>query len=186
MRRRCAGLLLAALLSACGGIPLTSMPKLIALQGKILDANPSAFMIAVQADSRLTPAAGSSPVLNIDIKPKVEGDFPRVQRMLKMQTTEWSPILKGLSPAPAGRRWLVYSFTPESAGELRRIQEMFRELKGKSKGGSVALGISQDNIAARNPELGNTRWESWLQASREDGFFELWSGTLGELLAAGK
>lgn len=184
--RRVLALICGCLLAACGGIPLMSMPKLIALQGKLLDANPSAFMVAIQADTRLSPPAGSSPVLNIDIKPKEEGDFPRVQRMLKMQSSEWSPVLRGLSPAPAGRRWLVYSFTPESAAELRRIQETFRELKGKSKGGSVTLGISQENIAARNPELADTKWESWVQATREDGFFELWSGKLGDLLAHAK
>jgi len=180
---RLARFVLVACLAACSGIPILSLPKLIALQGKLLDASPEEFMIAIQADARLAPPTGSSPVLNIDIKPNEEGDYPRVQRMLGMQATGWSPLHKGLAPAPRGRKWLVYSFTPESAAELRRIQATFRDLKGKAKGGSVKLGISQESIAARNPELAGTKWESWLQASRADGFFELWSGALGDLLA---
>ena len=102
-----------------------------------------------------------------------------------MQAADWSARFTGLAPAAPGRKWLVYSFTPESAAELRRIQATFRDLKGKGKGGSVTLGIAQENVAARNPELSNTKWESWLQATRADGFFELWSGTLGDLLAKG-
>ena len=174
---------LATCLAACSGIPLMSMPKLIALQGKLLEANPEEFMIAIHADARLAPRPGSSPVLNIDIKPDAEGDFPRVKRMLGMQAADWSPRHTGLAPSGQGRKWLVYSFTPESAAELRQIQTAFRNLKGKAKGGSVTLGISQESVAARNPELGNTKWESWLQATKADGFFQLWSGTLGELLA---
>jgi len=112
-------LFLVAALAACSGIPILSLPKLIALQGKLLDANPEEFMIAIQADARLAPQAGSSPVLDIDIKPKDEGDYPRVQRILGMQATDWSPRHKGLAPAPSGRKWLVYSFTPESAAECR-------------------------------------------------------------------
>ena len=181
---RClAGLVVTICIASCSGIPLLSMPKLIALQGKLLDANPEEFMIAIQADARLAPPASASPVLNIDIKPDAPGDFPRVQRLLGMRAAEWSAAYKGLAPAPRGRKWLVYSFTPESAGELRQIQGTFRALKGKSKGATVTLGISQESLAARNRELANTKWESWLQATKSDGFFELWSGTLGELLA---
>ena len=66
---RLAGVSLALCLAACGGIPLMSMPKLIALQGKLLDANPEEFMVAIQTDTRVAPPPGSSPVLNIDIKP---------------------------------------------------------------------------------------------------------------------
>jgi len=40
-------LALAALLTACGGIPLRSVPQLVSLQGKLLDANPAEFMLAI-------------------------------------------------------------------------------------------------------------------------------------------
>ncbi|QJR15350.1 hypothetical protein [Usitatibacter palustris] len=178
--------LLPLFLAACSGIPLMSMPKLIALQGNLLDANPAEFMVAIQADSRLTPPPGSSPVLHLDVKPKEEGSFPRIQKMLKMQENDWSPALMGLKPAGKGRKWFIYAFTPESAEELRKVQAQFRAIKAQNKGGSLQLGIAQENVAAKNPELGNTKWESWLQVSRKDGFFELWSGTLGELVAQGQ
>lgn len=179
-------LVLPFVLAACGGIPLTSMPKLLALQANLLDANPAEFMVAIRADARLTPPPGSSPTLNLDIKPRDEGAFPRTQRMLKMQVVEWSPALKGLGPAERGRKWFVYGFTPEAAAELRKVQEQFRALKGSGKGGTVSIGIAQENVAARNPELGDTKWESWIQVARADGFFKLWAGTLAELLAAGR
>lgn len=179
-------LILALVLAACGGIPLASMPKLIALQGSLLEADPAEFMVAIQADARLTPPPGSAPMLQMDIKPRVEGQFPRIQKLLAMEAGNWSPALVGLKPAGAGRKWFIYGFTAGSAEELRKVQEQFRAIKGQGKGGSLSLGIAQENVAARNPELGPTKWQSWIQVARKDGFFELWSGTLGELLAHGK
>jgi hypothetical protein len=46
----------------------------------------------------------------------------------------------------------------------------------------VSVGISQEGVAPTDPALANTRWESWLQTSRREGFFELWSGTVAALL----
>jgi hypothetical protein len=92
-----------------------------------------------------------------------------------------------LSAPPEHRRWLIYSLAPESQAELSRIQNDFkrmRERKGKS-GGSLSLGIRQTGIATRDPTLADSRWESWLQTSTEEGFFELWSGTLGDILGQG-
>jgi hypothetical protein len=179
---------LVLVLSACGGIPLRSVPKLYALQSQLLDANPADFMVAIQADSRLTPPTGSAPVLSLVIKPTEAGAFESVDKKLAMRSSPWSANLKGLEASPPNRRWLVYSFTPESQAELSRIQAQFKrvkeERKGKS-GGTVQIGIAQENVAAKNPELANTKWESWLQTSKADGFFELWTGTLGELTSKG-
>lgn len=179
-------ILFALVLAACSGIPLTSMPKLVALRGTLLEANPAEFRVAIQADARLTPPQGSAPVLHMDIKPREEGQFPRIQKLLAMEAGDWSPVLVGLKPAGAGRRWFIYGFTAGSAEELRKVQDQFRAIKAAGKGGSLSLGIAQENVAARNPELGGTKWESWIQVARKDGFFELWSGTLGELLAQGQ
>ena len=96
----------------------------------------------------------------------------------------------GLKAAPLGRRWLIYSFTPESQAELVRIQTAVKRLQqdkqagsGPGKGGGrTYIGIAQEGIAARDPAFANTRWESWLQTRQSEGFYELWSGTVGALL----
>ena len=96
----------------------------------------------------------------------------------------------GLQAAPLGRRWLIYSFTPESQAELVRIQTAVKRLQqdkqagsGPGKGGGrTYIGIAQEGIAARDPAFANTRWESWLQTRQSEGFYELWSGTVGALL----
>ena len=41
---------------------------------------------------------------------------------------------------------------------------------------------SVTSVAPTDPALANTRWESWLQISRREGYFELWSGTVAALL----
>jgi hypothetical protein len=48
------------------------------------------------------------------------------------------------------------------------------------------VGIFQEGVAAKDPALVNTRWDSWLQTSRREGFFELWSGSIAELLKRAK
>ena len=179
----CAGASL--VLMACGGVPLSSVPRLMALQGELLSMNPAEFMLAVQTDERLVPPAGSTPTLNIDIRPREEGAFERVERKLPMRVAVASAPT-GVPRAASGRRWMVYSFDAESQAVLARIQSSFKriqaERQGKS-GGSLSVGIAQDGLAADDPRLANTRWESWLQTQRQAGFYELWSGTLGELKA---
>ena len=178
-------LALAALLAACGGIPLRSVPQLISLQGKLLDANPAEFMLAVQADARLTPKPDQVPMLVIAIKPKEPGAFEPIDKKLPMRLSILGTGLDGLPPASANRRWFLYHFTPETQAELSRIQANFKRLRDEMKGkggGSVSIGISQEGIAARDPALADTRWESWLRVSKADGFFEIWSGTVADLL----
>ena len=177
--------LASALLVACGGVPLSSMPRLMALQGELLSANPAEFMLAIQTDESLVPPPGSTPTLNIDIRPREEGAFERVERKLPMRVAV-AAAPAGVPRAGSGRRWMVYSFDAESQAELARFQSSFKriqaERQGKS-GGSLSVGIAQDGLAADDPRLAATRWESWLQTKRQAGFYELWSGTLGELKA---
>jgi hypothetical protein len=79
---------------------------------------------------------------------------------------------EGLARVPAGRRWFLYSFTPESQAELVRVRDQFKRVQEQQKGkggGSVSIGIAQEGVAARDPALAETRWESWLRTSIKDG-----------------
>jgi hypothetical protein len=90
-----------------------------------------------------------------------------------------------LRPAALGRQWLLYDFTPESQQALLKLQRDFKQRqvqRTEKSGGTLSIGIAQETVAATNPALAHTRWESWLQTSAREGFYELWSGTLGELL----
>jgi hypothetical protein len=189
--------LAAALSGACSGVPLTSMPRLLRLSSQLLDAKPAEFMVAIQLDSRMAPTPGGVPVMELVIEPTVLGAFEIINKRLPMrlvngQASTDSTALRsfGLQAAPLGRRWLIYSFTPESQAELVRIQTAVKRLQqdkqagaGPGKGGGkVTLGIAQEGIAARDPAFANTQWESWLQTRQSEGFYELWSGTVGTLI----
>jgi hypothetical protein len=186
----CVALLaLATLIASCTGIPLRSLPRLMKLQDQLLDANPAEFMLAIQADARVTPPAGAVPVLQMAIKPAVAGAFDPVDKKLPMRFAITSSNSLGLATPPPNRRWLVYSLPPESQAELQRLQAYFKRIQaqgGSNRGGSVSLGISQEGLAVRDPALANTKWETWLQTTTRDGFFELWSGTIADLLKAAK
>jgi hypothetical protein len=184
--RAAAAALAACLLAACAGIPLTSFPRLLQLQGKLLDTPPDEVMLANQVDARMVPRAGAVPRLKITIMPKEAGGFVPVDENLPMAFSIASTATLGLKAPPAGRRWLIYSLPPESQSALRRIQAQFKQVKSENRGGSVAIGISQEGMAANDPAMADTRWETWVQISRIDGFFELWSGTVAELVAAGR
>jgi hypothetical protein len=88
----------------------------------------------------------------------------------------------GLPAPPEDRRWLIYSLAPESQAELQNIQDKFMRMQNRKTGGSLSVGIEQAGIAARDPALADSRWESWLQTSAQEGFFELWTGTISDLL----
>ena len=188
MRYTIVYLLLAALLGACGGIPLRSMPRLLSLQTTLLEMDPGEFLLAIQADARMMPPPGAVPLMHLAIRPRVAGSFDAVDKTLPLRFRVMASDpgkATGLAPAPAGRRWLIYSFPPQSQTQLARLQQDFKRIQAQQKGkggGSVSVGIAQDGVAARDPALAHTRWESWLQTSAREGFYELWSGTIEDLL----
>jgi hypothetical protein len=175
-----------AALTACGGVPLRSIPRLMSLSGTLLDANPAEFLVALQVDARIAPPATAVPLLRIQLTPKVVGAFEPVDKKLPLQLAAPSTAATGLQPAPAGRRWLVYGLPPATQAELSRIQNMVRHAQaqpGYQKGGQLSLGIEQTELALTNPQLANTRWATWLQVKKVEGYFEIWSGTPAQILA---
>jgi len=177
------------LLAACSGIPLRSIPRLVALPSELLTVDPAEFMLAIQVDARMAPPPDALPTLNIKFVPREPDAAEAIERKLPMRMSVSSIPALGLAVAPADRRWLIYSFPPESQAELARIQAYFKRIQAERKGkggGSLSMGIAQDGVAADDPALAHTRWESWLQTSRKDGFFELWSGSIAELKKGAK
>ena len=136
MKRLISHFVLVVILAACGGIPLRSMPRLMQLRHELLNANPAEFMVAIQVDARMAPPPNAAPVMQLDIRPREPGAFDAIERKLPMRFNMASAKALGLHTAAANRRWLIYSFPPESQAEL----------------------------------------------SRKEGFFELWSGSVEELL----
>jgi hypothetical protein len=176
------------LLTACGGIPIRSIPRLMNLQSELLTLNPAEFKLALQTDVQLVPIANTVPYLELSIKPEKAGGFEPYLRMLPMRF-EASTAPAGLSPAAKDRKWITYSLSPESQVELTALQARVKKLmadKSSNGGGSLAVGIHQDGLAPNDPRLANTRWDSWLQTDSKTGFFQLWSGTVDDLKAAAK
>lgn len=178
-------LLAAGLVAGCSGIPFRSIPRLMSLQYELADMDPAEFMVAIESDSRMEPPVGATPKLKLAITPRNPGAFEAVDTELPMRLSVATPESLGLPAAPANRRWHVYDFAPESQAELAQIQTYFKRLQAErrpDRGGSLAIGIAQEGVAAKNAELFDTHWATWLQTSQADGFFEIWSGSIGELI----
>jgi hypothetical protein len=178
------GLLLstAAALAACGGIPLTSLPKLARLSGQLLDADPAQFIVALQVDARVVPPPGAVPLLHIQLKPKVEGSFAPVDRQLPLAMTTSATL--GLDAPGPGRRWLVYSLPSATQAELQKVQALVKQAQaqpGYQRGGTLALGVEQKDLAVTDPALARTKWSTWMQVKQSEGFFEVWNGTPEEI-----
>jgi hypothetical protein len=188
-RRLFTAFLTMATLAGCGGIPLKAIPRLMQLSNALLEAQPAEFRVAIQVDARIAPPPTSVPLLAIQLTPKVAGAFEPVNKKLPLRWDTASGSSLGLEPATAGRRWLLYSLPPETQAELIRIQKMIRLAQaqpGYQKGGQLSLAIEQTDLALTQPQLANTRWNTWLQVKQADGFFEIWSGTPAQILAAAK
>lgn len=189
MKRFLGFLFLCTVLAGCSGVPLRSMPRLLQLPNQLLEANPAEFMVAVQVDARLVPPPGAVPHLVVKVTPREPGAFEAVDKKLPLQLAIASAATLGLDAPALGRRWLLYSMPASTQTELQRVQTMIRQAKADPKykgGGSLSLGVEQDSLAAAvtDPALAQTRWESWLQTRRADGFFEMWSGTPAQLQQA--
>jgi hypothetical protein len=180
LTRRSLVLATGATLAACGGIPLRSLPRLAQLSGQMLDANPAHFMVALQVDARLTPPAGAVPYLLLKLTPKVAGAFEPVDKKLPLAMSSTGGATLGLDAPGPGRRWLVYSLPPATQVELQRIQATVRLAQtqpGYQRGGSLAMGVEQNELAVADPALARTKWSTWMQVKQSEGFFEVWNGT---------
>lgn len=174
----------AALLTACGGIPLSAIPRLTQLSSQLLEASPAHFMVALQVDARIVPPPGAAPQLLIQLKPKVAGAFEPVDRKLPLTLTTSSVATLGLDAPGPGRRWLVYSLPPATQAELLRVQAMVKQAQaqpGYQRGGSLSIGIEQKDLALTDPALDHTRWSTWVQVRQNEGFFEMWNGTPAQI-----
>lgn len=179
-------LMLVNFISACGGIPLHSIPKLIRLQSDLLVADPAEFMLAIQTDERMTPPPDSPPKLILSIKPAESGAFQAIDKQLPMHFSIATSNKLGLPTPSAKRKWLIYSLTGESQKQLTAIQTYFKNLQQQKLGGSLSVGIAQEGVAVKEPAFADSEWQSWLRLSQQDGFFELWSGTIADLLKQAK
>lgn len=174
----------AAALAACGGIPLSSLPRLAQLSGQLLEADPAHFMVALQVDARVVPPPGAVPLLHIRLLPKVEGAFAPVDRQLPLAMTTAATATLGLDAPGPGRRWLVYSLPPATQAELKKVQAMVKQAQaqpGYQRGGTLALGVEQKDLAVTDPALARTKWSTWMQVKQSEGFFEVWNGTPEEI-----
>lgn len=184
LTRRSLILAAGAALAACGGIPLRSLPRLAQLSGQMLDANPAHFMVALQVDARLTPPAGAVPYLLLKLTPKVAGAFDPVDKKLPLAMSSTGGATLGLDAPGPGRRWLVYSLPPATQAELQRIQatvKLAQAKPGYQRGGSLAMGVEQTDLAVADPALARTKWSTWMQVKQSEGFFEVWNGTPEEI-----
>ena len=172
------------LVLACTGVPLRSIPKLMQLNSALMDANPAEFMVALQVDARMAPPAGVVPLLMIKVAPREPGAFETIDRKLPLQLAVASVATLGLDAPPTGRRWLIYSLPAATQTELKRIQDFIKATRANpllKGGGSLSVGVEQASLASTDPALTDTRWDTWLQTTRKDGFFEVWSGTPAQL-----
>lgn len=184
MKRVLFSFALCAALAGCGGVPLRALPRLAQLSSSLLVASPAEFMVALQVDARLTPPPGAVPLLVLKLTPKVAGAFEPIDKKLPMQLAVVSGATLGLGTPATGRRWLIYSLPPATQAELQRVQTTVRQAQaapGYQRGGNLAMGVEQDSLVTTDPTLARTRWDTWLQVKRSEGFFEVWSGTLAEL-----
>ena len=188
MKRLLPALFSLLILTACSGVPLTSWPRLMSLSNDLMEAEPTAFALAVEVDKRVSPSANAVPFFHLAITPAQEGAFDPIARDLPMKFEIAESQPPGLKPAGPNRQWLLYSFPPSSQDELRRIRTSFEQLRAKQEdkengGGSVSIGIEQAHLAVTDPALANTRWETWLKTSAHEGYFKIWSGSISELSA---
>ena len=187
-----AALAVAGVLAACTGVPLSSVPRLMQLPNQLADADPAELRVALQLDQRLVPAPGAAPQLVLKLTPKDPQAYAPIDRKLPLQLATSTGAVLGLDAPPPGRRWWVYSLPAASQAELARIQALVKQARTPSQtrnpppaGGTLSLGIAQDDLAtslaASDPALAASRWGTWMQVRRADGFFEVWTGTLAQV-----
>jgi hypothetical protein len=165
-------------IGACGGVPMRTMAKL-AISGpdEFLGADPRDVRVALDVDTRVKPQAGRVPVLDVALVPASGA------------TRSWSIPLEpdpasaggqGLRAPRDGRHWLVWRLPEPGVRDFREMQAALKAMQANDESGSLAITVRQDWIGDGWPALKQDRIETWVRTRSADGYFELWSGRVGD------
>jgi hypothetical protein len=158
----------------------------VTLKSSIVQDNPADFALAIQIDKRMIVTPQAAPALLLKVTPSGGSSIPAADLRLPLILSVTPD--PSLPPAGAGRLWLMYTLPKEAQQQVLRVREAYRKaISPDKKGGiTVGVGIEQEGLAVKNPALAQTEWSSWLRTARERGFFELWSGSVGDLISQAK
>ncbi len=168
-----------ALLSSCAGIPLTTMARMAMMEpGDIILGDASQYALAFEVDQKVVPREQSVPTLDVAVRPNVEGDIPVFERKMQFEIAKDNTASLGLTPAKAGRQWVIYRLSQsgqrDHADFLQYIQE--RKKKPNPRGASLDLSFSIEFIADLIPKNADEHVEAWVRLKTTTGFIKLWSG----------
>ncbi len=182
LARRRMGLTVGALaLTACAGVPISTVARL-STKGPdyLLDAQPVDLRVALEVDERIKAAATQPPVLVAVLKSGDADATPVLERNIPLAADAAAADLLGL-PAPGARRnWLVWRVDPAGARQFAEVQQRLRDMRAAKQKGSLGLGVKLDGIAEAFPQFMSTEIAVWMLIRPADGYYKMWSGRIAE------
>lgn len=179
-RRTALVALFAIALAACSGVPMRTVAKLaIAGSDEILGAEASDLRVAIDVDARVKVKPGRAPVLDVVL---VADSGVRHSWAIMLEPDPVAASAHGLRTPRADRHWLTWRLPESGAREFREMQALLRPMIAKKEVGSLQIKVRQDWIGDGWPTLRGDRIETWVRTRRADGFYELWSGRVGDAM----
>lgn len=167
-------------LAACAGVPMRTMAKL-ALAGpdEFLGADPRDLRVALDVDARVKPQPDRVPMLDVALVPT---SGAKRSWSIPLEPDPASAGAQGLRAPRDGRHWLVWRLPEPGVRDFREMQAALKAMRAKDESGSLAITVRQDWIGDGWPALKRDRIETWVRTRTADGYYELWSGRVGEAM----
>lgn len=170
-------------LGACTGVPIRTMAKLaVAGPDEILGADAQTLRVALDVDMRVKPVDGRAPVLDVAL---VADSGMKRTWSIPLEADPVPGVAQGLRAPRAGRHWLVWRLPDAGVQDFREMQALLKPMLAKDEIGSLLLKVRQDWIGDGWPALRQDRIATWVRTRASDGYYELWTGRVGEAMGRG-
>ncbi len=127
----------ALLLSACGSVPLGSLPQLSRIEPQTTDL--SALRVALSVPETIRPRPGG---MNMDVTLTATGE-PERKTTFRLEEAAAPDDLAGLPATDrAGYRTYAFRLTPEDAARFDALRAKALSKRGNGRKGSIGIGIA--------------------------------------------
>lgn len=141
-----ASLTLLALLTACGHVPMRSIPALTAIDFRTTQFQ--ALRAAIEMPEALVPQPGG---VRLNVRLSIEGAVSEERSYALVQTSSaHSEQAHGIVPEE-GRHAFIYQLTQEDQMGMNAIRRVISTAEQAGQRGSLSITVGVDDICARAP-----------------------------------
>ncbi len=158
----------ACLLTACGHVPLSSLPRIARID--IMTTDPARLRIAVRLPKDIRPQPGG---IAMTLTVQIAGEAPQVHRLALMEISDTAEAAALAAYRDAGRTLHAFGLAAADARRFSDVRAAILARRGEGKNGSLSIGVSPETCRTGELPPGPLFVDSYLRTSELPAYVPL-------------